>query len=259
MNSGFVQGVLGGKTVNCLLHLLGMKLAQMLIAHENKEKARFLSRFFKTGRGEYAEGDRFLGLSVPFVRAVCKDFYTLSLAEILVALKNPFHEVRLAALYVLVGQYERGNDEMRKKIVDFYVAHTQYINNWDLVDTSVYKILGRWIFEGRGDVKWIKNFAKSRNMWERRMAMVACFAEIRLKKCVVSLEIAESLLGDSHDLMHKAVGWMLREIGKKCGEKTLRTFLDEHAATMPRTALRYAIEKFDPQMRQKYLRMKSAV
>lgn len=256
---GFVQGVLGGKTVNCLVYSIGMTLAHTLLTHENKEKARFLSRFFKTGKGEYAEGDRFLGLSVPFVRSVCKEFYTLSIPEILGALKNPYHEVRLAALYVLVYQYERGNDGVRKNIFDFYIENTRYINNWDLVDTSVYKIVGRWVFEGGGDVKVIRKLAKSRNMWERRMAMVACFAEIRMKKCEVSLEIAETLIGDTHDLMHKAVGWMLREVGKKCGEKTLRAFLDMHASTMPRMALRYAIERFDPPMRQKYLRMKTSV
>lgn len=236
-----------------------MTLADTLIAHENKENARFLSRFFKTGIGEYGEGDKFLGLTVPMVRSFTKDFHTLSFSEILVALRNPYHEVRLAVLFVLVYQYEKGNPRERARIFDFYLKNSRYVNNWDLVDTSVYKIVGRWVFEGEGDVAILKKLAKSRNMWERRMAMVACFAEIRQRRCETSLVIAKMLLTDSHDLMHKAVGWMLREVGKKCGEKTLRMFLDVHAATMPRTALRYAIERFDPQVRQKYLRMKTTV
>lgn len=236
-----------------------MTLAQSILAHENKEKAQLLGRFFKTGKGEYAYGDRFVGLTVPQTRSIAKKYYQLSLNEIRQALQSPFHEVRLASLYVLVYQFTHGNEQKKKELCNFYVKYTPFINNWDLVDTSVYFIVGEYIFGCNGDVSILRRLVVSENLWERRMAMVACFAEIRRKEYLVTFEMARTLLTDSHDLIHKAVGWMLREVGKRCGERILRGFLDEYATSMPRTALRYAIERLDPLVRKKYLSMKKMV
>lgn len=220
----------------------------------NAKKAAFLPRFFKTGKGEYGEGDKFLGVTVPQMRTIAKEHRSASFDDITKLLEDPYHEVRLTALLILVDQYERGDAKVRKKVVAFYLKNLRFINNWDLVDLTAPKILGHHLREAKKETM-LEKFAKSKNFWEQRMAIVATYAFIREGNTQPTMIIATMLLHHSHDLIHKAVGWMLREAGKR-NEKALEAYLDKHAATMPRTTLRYAIEKFSEQKRCKYLRMK---
>lgn len=218
-----------------------------------KEKARVYASFFKTGKGEYGEGDKFLGVTVPMQRMVAKKYHALPLSEIARLLESKVHEERLTALIILVSQYKDGDVPLRKKIYDFYRAHTKYVNNWDLVDSSAQYIIGEHIVEG--ERKILSTFARSTNIWERRIAIIATFAFIRKGDFYDTFMLAELLLSDTHDLIHKAVGWMLREVGKRDPDQ-LRRFLSEHISSMPRTTLRYAIERFSPAERMGYLRMK---
>ncbi len=218
---------------------------------ENPADAKFLQRFFKTGPGEYGEGDVFLGIRVPAARKLVREFRDqVPLAEIEKLLESEFHEARLLALFLLVEKFRR-EEESRKEIFEIYLSRTDRINNWDLVDLSAPNIVGGWLFER--DRKPLYRLVKSKSVWERRIAVLATFYFIREKDFADALELAELLLRDEHDLMHKATGWMLREIGKR-DVKTLETFLDRHAAKMPRTMLRYAIEKFPEPRRKHYLR-----
>ncbi len=222
---------------------------------QNKPQASNLQRFFKTAKGQYGYGDVFLGIKVPVTREIAKKYVALDLKDVSDLLKNKIHEFRLAALLILVEKYQKAKDrKTQEKIVKFYLNHTAYINNWDLVDLSVYKILGAYLIleEGRMDV--LDKLAKSKNLWERRMAMVATYAFIQKGRTEETLIIAKKLLKDEHDLMHKAVGWMLRELGKRVNRKTLTDFLDENVKDMPRTALRYAIEHLEPKHREFYLK-----
>ncbi len=223
-------------------------------AKRNREHAPLLQRFFKTGKGEYAEGDIFYGLTVPESRIIAKKFFDLPFTEIPKLLHSKIHEERAIALFILVEQFKKADEKMKKKIVDFYLSSTRWINNWDLVDLSSHKILGEYLVDK--DAKILLKMAKSKNLWERRIAIVSAFAFIRRGKLKESFHLAEMLLKDSHDLMHKAVGWMLREAGKK-DRVPLEVFLDTHAHHMPRTMLRYAIEKFSPAERQFYLSRKN--
>jgi len=220
----------------------------------NPEKAKILSSFFKTGKGEYGEGDIFLGIAVPMQREVAKKYSSLNFTEVKNLLKSNTHEHRLTALLILVQQFKRVDEKQREKIVDFYLASTKYINNWDLVDLSADKILGEYLCAVPSkERKILRKLAKSKNIWERRIAMLATFAFIKRNEFDDALEISELLLNDKHDLIHKAVGWMLREIGKRdlaIEEK----FLKKHCKKMPRTALRYAIEKFPEKKREFYLK-----
>ena len=206
--------------------------------------------FFKTGPGEYGEGDQFIGVKVPEVRRVARDFRALPLAEIGRLLASPIHEDRLAALVVLVHQFERADEAGQKRIFDFYLASTRRINNWDLVDVSAPQIAGGWLAERSR--KPLLKLAKSASLWERRTAIVATLHFIRRGDFGETLTIAEMLLGDRHDLIHKATGWMLREVGKR-DEAVLEGFLDPFAPRMPRTMLRYAIERMDEAKRMRYL------
>jgi len=219
------------------------------------QKAKILSRFFKTGPGQYGEGDRFIGVTVPQSRAVAKKYKDLSFEELTTLLHSPVHEERLVALLILIEQFKsagrRSDEKTREKIYRFYLANTKYINNWDLVDLSAEKIIGPYLEDKSKEV--LKKLAKSKSIWERRIAILSTFHYIKHGDYKWTLEIAEMLLKDDHDLIHKAVGWMLREVGKTCGEKILTNFLDKHAATMSRTMLRYSIEKFPEGKRQKYL------
>ena len=212
-------------------------------------KARLLAGFFKTGKGEYAEGDKFLGLTVPATRAIAKRYRDLPLPAVKRLLASPWHEHRLCALLLLEERFRREPGE-REKIYRFYLANTRRINNWDLVDLSAPRIVGEWLKDK--DRAPLYLLAASKSLWERRIAMVACFAFIYEGESRDALAIAERLLGDKHDLMHKAVGWMLREVGKRCSEKALLGFLRRHYRRLPRTALRYAIERF-PEKRRKAL------
>jgi len=226
-------------------------IRQELKALQNPKKAAFFPSFFKTGKGQYGEGDKFLGITVPAQRIVAKKYKDASLVVIEALLKDPYHEVRLTALLILVMQYEKGDSKKQNEIVKFYLSHLKYINNWDLVDSTAPSILGEHLLEAKNFVL-LKKLARSTNMWEQRIAMVATYAFIRTHVFDPTIEVATLLIDHSHDLIHKAVGWMLREVGKR-DQKVLETFLKKHHKTMPRTALRYAIERFPEKLRKRYL------
>ena len=213
--------------------------------------AKFAQRFFKTAPGEYGTGDQFIGIRVPVLRALAKEFHLLPLREVAALLRSPIHEERLLALLILADAYQRADETGRATIYALYLKQLDRINNWDLVDTSAPHIIGRHLAERSRAVLF--RLARSQNLWHRRVAMLATLYFIRQKDFADALHLAKLLRDDNHDLIHKAVGWMLREIGKR--ELTvLRKFLDQHAAPMPRTMLRYAIEKLSERERQRYLR-----
>ncbi len=231
------------------------EVQKALRGRANPEKAVFFPRFFKAGPGEYAEGDKFLGVTVPKQRTIAKAHYAgLSLDDTLKLLKQPWHEERLTALFILVLKYQKGDSKAKEQIVEAYLANTASVNNWDLVDSSAPYILGNWLLDKK-DRAILYRLAKSKMLWERRISMVATLEFVRKGEFADTLALAEALLEDKHDLMHKAVGWCLREVGKKAPE-LLTDFLDKHAATMPRTALRYSIERMDEQTRRHYLNLK---
>jgi len=213
-----------------------------------------LQRFFKTKEGEYAQGDIFLGVRVPQVRAIAKQFNTLVLTETLLLLTSSIHEERLIALYLLIEKFGKGDEGQKKEIFDIYISHTAYINNWDLVDTSCESIVGAYLYPLPKTLLF--EFAHSLNLWERRIAIISTFYAIKRKEYKLTFDICDVLLGDKHDLIHKAVGWMLREVGKRCGEDILCDYLDKHHDKMSRTTLRYAIERFDEPKRLEYLHKK---
>ena len=221
-----------------------------LRALRNPTDAAFLQRFFKTAAGQYGEGDRFLGIRVPRLRSLARRFRELSHEQVLRLLRSPWHEQRLLALLLLVEQYRRGTDAERESIYQAYLTHTEYINNWDLVDSSAEHIIGPQIDPRKPGV--LVGLARSESLWERRIAVLATFHWIKQGDFTPALRIAKLLLNDSHDLIHKAVGWMLREIGKR-NRGVEETFLREHYRDMPRTMLRYAIERFPEARRQQYL------
>jgi 3-methyladenine DNA glycosylase AlkD len=216
------------------------------------EKALVLARFFKTGPGDYGEGDRFYGVVAPKVRRIVKVHRDAPRREVRKLLHSKFHEERLTALLILVDQYQRGDDAQKKGIYDLYLAETGHINNWDLVDLTAQHIVGAWL-DGK-DTSVLTQLALSESLWERRIAMLATYYSIRQGDSREALRIAELLLHDPHDLIHKAVGWMLREVGNRCSLKEEVRFLDAHAPVMPRTMLRYAIERFPERLRLHYLR-----
>lgn len=228
------------------------KIIQALEAHANPEKASILRRFFKTGVGQYGEGDKFIGVVVPDSRTVANEFKDLATTDdVQTLLNNPVHEVRLTALLLIVEQFKKASPEKQKEIFDTYLAQTNRINNWDLVDLSAPQIVGTFLLE-RSNRKILIRLAKSKLLWERRIAIIATFAFIKNNQFEDTFKIAELLLQDKHDLIHKAVGWMLREVGKR-NQKAEETFLTVHAKTMPLTMLRYAIERFDERKRKHYL------
>jgi 3-methyladenine DNA glycosylase AlkD len=226
-----------------------------LKSHRNPLKAAFFPRFFKTGKGEYGEGDVFIGVTVPQIRAVAKKHRDLPLADMKKLLNDPIHEARLCALIILVNQYERGDAQNRKRIVKFYLKNLKGVNNWDLVDSSASQILGQYLLEHQEDLGILKRFADSADLWQQRIAIVSTHAFIRAHDLTHTFMIAETLLGNKHDLIHKAVGWMLREAGKRHAP-SLKAFLKKHKNVMPRTMLRYAIEKFDEVTRASFLSKK---
>jgi len=220
----------------------------------SKEKALVLAGFFKTEKGQYGEGDKFLGIVVPDIRRLVLKYRDIPMDDILFFLHSEFHEERLFALLVAVDQFQRGDEEKKEEIFKAYLTNTKYVNNWDLVDLTADRIVGSYL-EHR-DKKILLALAESELLWERRISILATFHFIKNGQSQWTLRISEKLLADKHDLMHKAVGWMLREVGKRCGEETERAFLDAHAPKMPRTALRYAIERFDEPLRKRYLALK---
>ncbi|HUT64913.1 MAG TPA: DNA alkylation repair protein [Spirochaetota bacterium] len=216
------------------------------------KKAAHLQRFFRTGPGEYGEGDRFLGIKVPDGRAVAKRYYKdVSFNGIGELLESEIHEHRLTALFMLVLKFEKSRDETEKaRIIDLYLKYLDRVNNWDLVDSSAPKILGAWLFDK--DRALLYELARTGHLWRQRAAVLSTFYFIKHGDFSDALQIAELLLGHPHDLIHKAAGWMLREIGNRDRE-TEEAFLKKHYKKMPRTMLRYAIEKFEPEIRSRYL------
>ena len=217
----------------------------------DKEKAKILQKFFKTGEGEYGEGDIFIGVVVPDIRTVAKKYKDLQLLEIQKLLDSKIHEYRLTGLIILTYKFTKADEKLKKEIVGMYLNNTKQINNWDLVDLSCHEILGNYFLDHAGKEIFIK-LSKSKNLWEKRIAIISTFEFIRNKQFEDSLKIAEILINDKHDLIHKAVGWMLREIGKR-DLKVEENFLQKHYRTMPRTMLRYSIEKFPEKKRKSYL------
>ena len=222
----------------------------------NPEKAAFYPTFFKAGPGEYAEGDKFLGVTVPDQRMVAREFVDLPLAQIEKLLASEWHEERLTALLIMVMQFKRGDRATRKTIYDSYLSHTDRVNNWDLVDTSARDIVGGYMYEHPELLPKLDELAGSEWLWDRRIAMIATYYFLMKREPDVTIRLAEKLLHDEHDLMHKAVGWMLREMGKRVDQSLLIEFLDAHATEMPRTTLRYAIEHLSPDTRQHYLKLR---
>jgi 3-methyladenine DNA glycosylase AlkD len=217
----------------------------------SKEKAKILQRFFKTGPGEYGEGDVFLGVKVPELRKLAKEYDGITIPQARRLLTSAIHEERLLSLFILVRKYQKGDDPVKKEIYDLYLNHTEFVNNWDLVDGSAQHIVGAFLMNKKKDPLY--RLAKSEDLWERRISILSTFYFIKQDKLSETLKIAKILLTDKEDLIHKAVGWMLREIGKR-HLQTEETFLKKYYQKMPRTMLRYAIEKFPEPKRQKYLK-----
>lgn len=216
----------------------------------NKKQAAILAGFFKTGKGEYGEGDIFLGIKVPVQRKVASQYENLSLADLQKLLNSKIHEYRLIALLILLSQYKKDKARGKKKFVEFYLKNTKNINNWDLVDLSCPNILGDYLFSRPRQILY--KLAKSKNFWEKRISIISTFAFLRNNEFADTLQISEILLNDKHDLIHKAVGWMLREAGKR-NQETLENFLKQHYKIMPRTMLRYAIERLNAKKKKYYL------
>jgi len=216
----------------------------------NPGKANAMQRFFKTGKGEYGYGDKFIGLTVPQQRELSIKYKDIENNDVFTLMKNPIHEFRLTALLIIVLKYKKTDKVGKEKIANLYLKHTSYINNWDLVDTSAHHILGDYLLDKPRDI--IFKLADSDNLWERRIAVLTTYAFIRNNDFEDAIKLYTLLLKDKHDLIHKAVGWMLREAGKRHIE-VLTGFLEEHCIKMPRTMLRYAIEKLPEKTRKKYM------
>ena len=227
------------------------QLLSDLRAHADPKRAALLRPFFKTGKGEYAEGDLFWGLRVPLVRAVAKNYPDLLPADIKKLLASEVHEARLAALIIMTAQFEKGDEKARRRLFELYLASTDRINNWDLVDVSAPKIVGAYLLEHPSSAL-LKKLARSKLLWERRIAILSTAAFIGNKDLDPVFATAGLLINDPHDLLHKAVGWMLREAGKR-DKAALMAFLMPRHARMPRTMLRYAIERFPAHERSKWL------
>jgi 3-methyladenine DNA glycosylase AlkD len=230
--------------------MTAQEIQKRLQQFATRKKAKVLQGFFKTGPGEYGEGDVFLGVVVPDIRRVAREFQAAPLSEIKTLLASAIHEERLLSLLMLVHAFTKGDDAAKKKIYELYLKNTRYINNWDLVDLSAPNIVGAYL-AGKSR-KPLYTLAKSRDLWERRIAILSTFAFIKQNDHRDSLRIAAMLLNDDHDLIHKAIGWMLREVGKR-DEAVEETFLKRYYKKMPRTMLRYAIERFPEGKRQRYL------
>lgn len=229
-------------------------ITQDLKQYARPDKVQILSGFFKCGKGQYGEGDIFIGVNVPQQRIVAKKYFAqIKFNDIGKLLKSNIHEHRLTALFILVYKFQKADEEEQKKIYYFYLKNLKYINNWDLVDTTTPNIIGRYLLDKPELRKILYKLAKSQNLWEKRIAILATYTFIKYNEFHDTLAIAEVLLKDTHDLIHKAVGWMLREIGKQ-DQDVEEEFLKKHYQTMPRTMLRYAIEKFDEKKKKMYMK-----
>ncbi len=220
----------------------------------NKEKALILQKFFKTGIGEYGEKDIFIGVSVPEIRKISKKFQSLSYDKIIILLNSKIHEERMAALFIMINRYKKKNSSEKKKIFEIYLKNINNINNWDLVDVSCSHIIGNYLIDKPRDILY--DFADSNNLWKKRISIVSTLTFIKNNDYCDTLKISKKLLKDGHDLIHKACGWMLREVGKRDLEK-LENFLDLNYNEIPRTMLRYSIEKFSDNKRKYYLYLKN--
>jgi len=227
-----------------------LDLEKIILSSADKKKAVILSNFFKTGKGQYGEGDIFLGLTVPQQRKIALNFLDLSYSDLQKFLNSKYHEFRLIALLILVKRFTKASEIERKKIVDFYLKNLKNINNWDLVDLSCYNIIGAYFFDKNR--KTLYDLAVSKHLWSRRVAMVSTFYFIKNKDLNDVFKIAKILISDQHDLMHKAVGWMLREAGKK-DQFSLEKFLLDNHKKIARTTWRYAIERFSPEKRSYFM------
>jgi len=225
-------------------------LKEELLNLKNPVKAKVLQGFFKTGKDEYGEGDVFLGIVVPIQRKIAKKYYFLSLKDLQKLIDSKIHEERLTCLFILIERYKKTSEKEKEEIYNFYIKNAKKINNWDLVDLSAPSIIGEYIKEKDRNILY--KLVKSENLWERRIAMLSCFSFIRKNDFKDAFAIASELISDKQDLIHKAVGWMLREIGKR-DLKAEENFLREYYQKMPRTMLRYSIEKFPHDKRKKYL------
>ncbi len=225
----------------------------LMYSMKNPEQETNLLRFFKTGPGEYGEGDQFLGLKVPQVRQIAKKCSDVTINEVIKLLHSPFHEERLLSLFLLTKKFEKGDDIQKSNIYNLYLQNTSFINNWDLVDLSADKIIGAWLFNK--DKSILNELATSDDLWKRRIAIMTTFYFIKNGEFNKTLELAFLLLNDKEDLIHKAVGWMLRETGKRDFDTEFK-FLKKHYNRMPRTMLRYAIERFPEEMSQQFLKGK---
>jgi len=219
----------------------------------NKEKTRKHQRFFKTGPGEYGEGDIFVGVTVPELRKLAKEYKTIPLKEVKQLLHSSIHEERLLSLFILIHRYSKGDEPEKRRVYELYLKNTKFINNWDLVDSSAGHIVGAFLFNK--SKKPLYDLVKSNNLWERRISIISTFYLIKRNQFSDTLKISKILLPDKEDLIHKAVGWMLREVGKR-DMSVEENFLKKHYKNMPRTMLRYAIEKFLESKRQRYLKGK---
>ncbi len=232
-----------------------MATYQEIIAHieslADSEIAEHSQRFFKTGNGEYGYGDKFLGIRVPILRKAAKSYKEIPLTEAIILLKSEYHEARLLSLLILVNQYSRASEEKKEIIYNLYLKHTKYINNWDLVDSSAYQIVGAWLAENNRQILY--KLANSNSLWERRIAIMSTYCFIKNGEFNDTLKLSKILINDSEDLIHKAVGWMLREIGNR-DQKAEEKYLKQHYKNMPRTMLRYSIEKFSKERRLEYLK-----
>lgn len=230
-----------------------MEILKEIKSLEHSENALHMQRFFKTGAGQYGEGDLFLGINVPNIRMLAKKYYeSISYDDIQLLIVNQYHEVRVLALFLMVLKYQKAKStEEKKNIFDLYIKNIEYINNWDLVDLSAPKIVGHYVYENKNNEDLIK-LANSAHLWSERISVVAQYYLIKKGDFSLLLELSEKFLTHKHDLMHKAVGWMLREMGK-VDEIPLYKFLDKHHKAMPRTMLRYSIERLTPDKRRYYM------
>jgi len=234
-----------------MVTLRDLQTALQTLANPSKRLA--LQRFFKTEKGEYAEGDVFLGITVPEQRKLIKQFLTLPLKDIEKLLQNNIHEYRFCALLLLIHHYQKGNNQTKAKVLEIYVrSSSQWINNWDLVDISAPPIMGDFVFNSGAGIL-LKRFSESGSLWQRRIAIVSTLYFIRRGEFQPTLKVCEQLLLDQHDLIHKSCGWMLREVGKR-NEMILLDFLETHHQIMPRTMLRYAIEKLSPDQKKHFFK-----
>eukprot|EP00831_Metopus_contortus_P003709 TRINITY_DN11367_c0_g2_i1.p2 TRINITY_DN11367_c0_g2~~TRINITY_DN11367_c0_g2_i1.p2 ORF type:complete len:240 (-),score=46.48 TRINITY_DN11367_c0_g2_i1:1048-1767(-) len=233
-------------------HKITARMVEVAITNAgNPEKATGAQRFFKTGPGQYGEGDVFLGVNNPTVRQIAKEYREMTITEVVKLLKNKHHEIRLCALLILVEHYRKGDDPLREQILEIYLKNTRYINNWDLVDLSAPGIVGEAALSSKHDM--LDLLAGSPYLWNQRIAMVSTLTLIRHGEFAVTLRLTERFLNHPHDLIHKAAGWMLREVGKH-DRAVLTKFLLKHKHAMPRTMLRYAIEHYPEEQRQEFLR-----